>query len=89
MTLNIGGQRLLLSVPFNRQNAVRDTEQAVASQYNSWKRQFPDKTDRELLAMLAYQFASYYHDLQEGLDKAIMLADDCLSRIDADLSKDE
>lgn len=88
MTINIGGQQLLLSVPFNRQNAVRDTESAVDSLYRSWKRRYPEKNDRELLAMLTYQFATYYHDLQEGLDRATSLAEDCLSRVETALPKD-
>lgn len=82
MTINIGGQQLLLSVPFNRQNAVRDTEKAVASFYDSWRKKYPEKNDRELLAMLTYQFAMFYHDLQEGLERANSIAEDCLLRMD-------
>lgn len=89
MTIEIGGQLLMLTVPFNRQNAVRDTEKAVASLLASWKKRFPDKNDRELLAMLAYQYASFYFDLREGLEKDSMLADDCLARIDSYIPKSD
>lgn len=86
MTIEIGGQHLLLSTAFNRQNFVRDTEMAITSQLAAWKRKYPDKTDRELLAMAAYKYASYYRELQDGLDRAAALADDCLSRTDAFLA---
>lgn len=88
MTLNIGGQQILVSVPFNRQNAVRTTEKEIESLFRSWNARFPGKTDRELLAMITYQYASYYHEMQEGLDRAFALAEDCLSRIDDAVADD-
>ncbi len=86
MTIEIGGQFLMLSTAFNRQNFVRDTEEEIASQLAAWKKRYPDKTDRELLAMAAYKYAAYYRELQEGLDRANSLADDCLSRAEAFLT---
>ena len=39
-------------------------------------------TDRELLAMMVYKFARYHHDLQNDMEKAVSLADDCLAGVD-------
>lgn len=68
MEINIAGEKILLTVPFSRQIAVRDTERAVTGLFNSWRHQFPLKSDKELLAMIAYQFASYYDQLREKVD---------------------
>lgn len=82
MTIDIGGQQLLLSVPFNDQNLVRDVERAVASEWAFWKKRYPGMTDRELLAMTVYKFARYHHDLMVEMEKVSSLADECLERVD-------
>lgn len=63
MEINIAGEHIKLSVPFNRQDLVRDTEKGVAELYDSWRLRFPRKSESELLAMIAYQYASYYYEL--------------------------
>lgn len=63
MTIQIAGEAIPLTVPFDRQDHVRDTEACVADLYDSWRQRFPRKTERELLAMMTYQFASYYLEL--------------------------
>lgn len=68
MEINIAGEKILLTVPFSRQIAVRNTERAVNALYDNWRQQFPDKSVKELLAMMAYQFASYYDQLRERVD---------------------
>lgn len=82
MTIDIGGQQLLLSVPFNDQNLVRDVERAVATEWTFWKKRHPDMTDRELLAMTLFKFARYHHDLMVEMEETASLIDECLDRID-------
>lgn len=83
MTLNIGGEYLQISVPFNRQDAVRDAEKAVADKINAWKMKWPGNSDSKLLAMAAYQFASLYHELLERHESAAAVAEKCSSRLDS------
>lgn len=86
MYLNIGGQRVSLTVPFSRQNFVRDVEKDVDSLYSKWRLAFPAKTDREIFAMVAYQYASFYAELKARYDKASEIAGRCLREIDADIA---
>lgn len=66
MEVNIAGERLSLSVPFSRQEAVRRTEAELAFLFKSWGEKFPKKSPKELLAMMAYKFAASYFDLLEA-----------------------
>lgn len=81
MTINIGGEHLQLSVPFNRQDIVRDAEKSAATLYDSWRRKWPSRSDKEILAMIAYQFASYYVELLARYENAADLADKCNRRL--------
>lgn len=84
--LNIGDQRIYLTVPFARQEFARDVEADVDALYRKWRREFPAKTDREILAMIAYQYASYYGELKERYETAAQKAQNCLSSLDAHLN---
>lgn len=91
MFLNIGDQHLSVTVPTGRQEFVRNVESGISELYNKWRRQFPGKPDREILAMVAYQYASFYATLSERYEEAGHLAADCLDLISRDeaLSRDE
>lgn len=74
MTLNIGDQRIYLTVPFDHQEFVRDVEAEVDGLFKRWRRNFPARTDKEIFAMVAYQFASYYSEMRERFKKASAIA---------------
>ena len=78
MFLNIGDQRISINVPFERQEFVRDVEGRIEHLYRKWRHSFTSKTDREILAMVAYQFASHFCELKQRYDTAIAKADECL-----------
>lgn len=82
MTINIAGEHLKLAVDFDRQLAVRKTEKAVADLFDSWRKKWPSKSDQQILAMVAYQFASYYNELLDRHETAICIASDTLNRLD-------
>ena len=84
MTLNIGDQRIQMSSPFARQEFVRVVESEVDGLYRKWRKKFPAEDDNELLAMVAYQFASFYYELKERYEKATDIAIDCLKQIEED-----
>ncbi len=65
MEVNIAGERISLTVPFSRQEAVRHTEAELGALFKAWGEKFPKKSPKELLAMMAYKFASSYFDLLE------------------------
>lgn len=68
MTINVAGERIALTVPFSEQNHVRDTEKNIGELYKKWSEKFPRKSTNELLAMMTYQYASYYTSLSEIYD---------------------
>ena len=79
MKVNIAGERISLSVPFSRQEAVRKTESEMAALYRTLSDKFPRKSPAQLLAMMAYKFASSYFDMvgaeQENTREAQELLD--------------
>jgi len=83
MEINIGGQVVKLSVPFSKQDFVRDVEDEIGKLFQSWRKNFPRKDERELLAMIIYQYASYYRELTSRHEEAMNLTQQCLNDIDA------
>ena len=84
MTINIGGEILRLTVPFKLQDLVRDAEQDVNKFYTEWRRKYPTSTPGEVLAMVAYQFAYSYHELNGVIKEASQItakSDDLLSQL--------
>ena len=61
----IAGEPIMLTVPFDRQNSVRQCERELNRLYSDWRAEFPRKNPVELLAMIAYQYASFYQELSE------------------------
>ncbi|MDE7159902.1 MAG: cell division protein ZapA [Muribaculaceae bacterium] len=68
--ITIAGERIPLTVDAPKQGAVRRTERHVAELFDTWHKRFPAKSDMEILAMVAYQFASYYDDLRDRYEAA-------------------
>lgn len=69
MEISIAGEQIMLTVPFSMQDNVRKTEGDVNSLYNDWRIRFPRKNPKELLAMIAYQYASFYNELSDRYDR--------------------
>lgn len=62
--LNIAGESFLLSVPYSQQDETRQTEEEVNMLFDTWRGRFPEKTDREILAMIAFRYADHYSALR-------------------------
>lgn len=77
MKLDIGLQRLYIKVPFDRQDFARDVEKEMNKLYDQWRRDFTTKSDTEILAMVAYRFASFYMELDERYREATEKAAHC------------
>ena len=82
MEINIGGQIVNLTVPFQRQDFVRDTEREIDLIFSDLRKRFPRKDERALLAMVIYQYASNYFDLRSKYERALALASECERKID-------
>lgn len=68
--LNIGGVRVPLAVHKSKLSAVKDTEQELRELFDTWRSRFPSKSTHELLAMIAYQYATFYHELKDRYQAA-------------------
>ena len=79
MTIDIGGELITLNVEFDDQNNVRDTEKALARYFDHLKKEWPEKSDRNLLALTAFQFAKSYYQIlklnEEATDTTKQLID--------------
>ncbi len=88
MELKIAGERIFITVPFDDQNQVRETEKSVDAHFSLWRKDFPDKSDKELLAMMAYQYASFYLQLLKRVENAKELLRSLNEDADKILDKD-
>lgn len=72
--VNIGGEHVTLVVPMSRQDAVRETEAEMGLKYQELRERFPMRGQKDLLAMMAYHYASSYFSLvrqhEEETDEA-------------------
>lgn len=82
MTINIGGELIRLQVKFDEQNRVRDAEREVKLFIDRLKKNWNEFSDRKLLAMAAYQFASWYMQLLGQNQNAIDLINTNLRKLD-------
>lgn len=65
-----------LSVKPSEEEFVRDAERNVNRVWQVWSRQYSNKSSKEVLAMVAYQFARIYYQMLHTVDsEARILAD--------------
>lgn len=82
MHINIAGERLQLTVPFERQEFVRDTEREITELYDDWRSRFNGKSTKEIMAMMIYRFASRRRDLISELSEAAGRAEEAEDLLD-------
>ncbi len=82
MQIEIAGQKIGITVGFDEQDAVREAESSVEELYRDWKKKFPRKSVTELLAMIAYQYASYYLTLRHRQADVVSQLSEIESEID-------
>lgn len=81
--LNIAGESFLLSVPYSQQEDTRKTEEEVNILFDTWRSRFPEKSDREILAMIAFRYADYYAALRRERQETRQEISDLTARLDA------
>lgn len=79
----IAGEPILLTAPFSKQNDVRACESDINALFADWRAKFPRKTTTELLAMIAYQYASFYRELSERYASLSEKIEETSSALDA------
>lgn len=76
--VNIAGERFSLNVPLSKQDFVRKTEAEMEFCLKEFRRRYPGKGQKELLAMLAYHYASNYYAFTEQQEREIEEAEELL-----------
>lgn len=64
---------LTLSVNYPRQEEARKTEAELNMLFDTWRARFPEKSDREILVMIAYRYADLYGSLLREKEEALTL----------------
>lgn len=82
MPVKIAGEAFYLNVGFDEQDFVRTTESKIDELFADWRVRFPSKTVQELLAMMTYQYASYYLALSRNQQDAVGLLQECDKKLD-------
>lgn len=79
-----------LQIKPQEEEQCRITEKRVNKLWSAWSKKFEDKSSKEILAMIAYQYAKIYDTLvaqvnsnEEGLVKAEKAIDDILLNFDS------
>ena len=85
MTINIGGEFLKLTVPFEDQGKVREVEATVSQYCSRLRKEWPYSNDRQILAMAAYEFARWHRELQKNQEIAMEIALSDTQKIDSQL----
>lgn len=76
--VNIAGERFSLSVPLMKQDFVRKVEAEMEFCLKEYRSKYPGKGQKELLAMMAYHYASNYFELAEQQVREIEEAEELL-----------
>lgn len=88
MEINIGGREVQIRVPFDKQDSVRDLEKEVEHVFAGLRKNYPRKDTSEILAMIVYRYASYYHDLTDLHAEVRRVAEECCDALDDILLSD-
>lgn len=80
--INIAALKIPLKIELDKLPVAREIEAELGGLYKSWRQKFPNKSDKELLAMIAYQYASYYKELSALYKEAQELSQECDRRLD-------
>lgn len=82
LDIYIGDVPLTVKTSPAKRDEVRRLEAEIMSLYKDWQSRFPLKQDKELLAMIAYQYASYYQELSSRYKEAWAEAHNCDTELD-------
>ena len=85
--LHIAGEPIRLTVPFQDQELTRSIEDEINHLYLQWRHSFPNRSEKALLAMMRYRYASYYKNLTLKYQQASRLALECLKDAEAILGE--
>lgn len=69
--IKIANQQILLHQPLRDQDFIRDVEANIEQLWKTWRKRFPNHTESKLLAMMVYQYASFYFQQRHRYDDVL------------------
>lgn len=72
--IKIANEQLTLRNKISEQEFVRDVEANIAELYSTWRPRFPHLSESRLLAMMVYQYASFYFTMRRRHNDAMSSA---------------
>lgn len=63
--IKIANEQLTLRNKISEQGFIRDVEANIEELYSTWRPRFPHLSDNRLLAMMVYQYASFYFSMRQ------------------------
>lgn len=65
-----------MNIPADTEEVVRRAEYNVNKVWNAWRSDFSDRSSKEVLAMVTFQFAKRYYQLLEQVNRQQSLIED-------------
>lgn len=87
--LNIAGEIISVTIQASQRDEVKQAEKTISDLYDNWRIRFPSRTPSQLLAMLAYQFASHYNSLRRRDELAARKLEALCGEITTELDRPE
>ena len=81
ITINIVGELIKLNVDFDEQNNIRDAEAAIKVYADKLRKSWPNNSDKNILAMVAFQFVRSYHQLLKIQNNALEIINGKINEI--------
>lgn len=81
MEISIGGETIELIVPFQDQELNRSVEDEINQLFSQWRKSFPKKSEKGLMAMIVYKYALKYRQMMQQMQEATQKAEECLDMI--------
>lgn len=74
--IKIANEQLTLRNKLSEQDFVRDVEANIDELYRTWRPRFPHLSESRLLAMMVYQYASFYFGMRRRYDDTLTAAEE-------------
>lgn len=70
-----------MTIAADTEEIVRRAEYNVNKVWNVWRKDFTDRSSKEVLAMVTFQFAKSYYQLQEQMNRQQTVLEDFESEL--------
>lgn len=88
LKIKIASQQVTLHQALKNQDFVRDVESRIEELWQTWRIRFPNLTEARLLAMMVYQYASFYFQMRQRYESAEESAQRAVAALNSALAEE-